>query len=43
MKLTEVIAKVMSFEAKDALLLNAETLNCHLAKDVSKTRRESLN
>ena len=36
MKLAEVIAKVKSLEAKVAALLNAETPNCQLEKDVSE-------
>ena len=36
MKLAEVIAKVKSLEAKVAALLNVETRNCQLAKDISE-------
>ena len=36
MKLAEVIAKVKLLEAKVAALLNVETRNCQLVKDVSK-------
>ena len=36
MKLAEVIAKVKSLEAKVAALLNFETRNCQLEKDVSE-------
>ena len=38
MKLAEVIAKVTSLEAKIAALLNVETRNCQLAKDVSENK-----
>ena len=36
MKLAEVIAKVNSLEAKVAALLNVETRNCQLEKDISQ-------
>ena len=36
MKLAEVIAKVKSLEVKFAALLNVETRNCLLEKDVSE-------
>ena len=38
MKLAEVIARVKSLEVKIALLLNVETRNSQLAKDVSENK-----
>ena len=36
MKLAEVIAKAKSLEAKVSALLNVETRNCQLKKDISE-------